>query len=85
MSKWRKTATIWVNDPKRGRVLVGPFGFAWWSPRKVYVCAFRRGHQEKPMTAYRNFNNYESAKSYWLSKVPNSAVHRFVKTGLPPG
>jgi len=84
MKQWQTNATVWVNDPEKGRVLVGPFGFAWWTPRKVYLGVFG-SREEQPLSAFRMFEKWEEVKSYWSGQTPNSAVHRFVKTGLVPG
>ena len=84
MKQWQTNATVWVNDPERGRVLVGPFGFAWWTPRKVYLGLFGE-REEQPLSTFRSFTKWDEVKSYWRGQTPGSAVHRFVKTGLVPG
>jgi hypothetical protein len=84
MKSWRKSATVWVNDPDKGRVLVGAFGFAWWTARKIHIAVFEE-RESQPMSSYRHFDRWDDTKSYWKKSTPDSAVHRFVKTGLLPG
>ena len=80
---WRSTASIWFNDPDRGRVLAGPFGFAWWQSKKLYVAQFRV-QENSPMAAYRSFIEWEKVKAYTADHVPMPSVVRFVRTGLLP-
>jgi len=84
MSSWRKNATVWINDPDKGRVLAGPCGFAWWGRDYVYLAAFGQ-RQMMPVSGFNEFEDWESVRKYARNKTPPTAVHRFVKTGLLPG
>lgn len=81
-SSWREQAAVWLNDPNRGRVLVGTCGFAWWTGRKVYVAPFR-AVPENPISAYKNYMDWNTVRTY-PGDVPTAAVVRFVRTGLYP-
>jgi hypothetical protein len=84
MTTWKKSATVWINDPNKRRVVVGPFGFAWWSGKKVFIALFD-GRQELPVSAYNNFGEEGEVREYLKAKVSKSAIIRCVKTGLLPG
>jgi len=84
MVDWRHSATVWLNDPDRGRVVIGPFGFAWWQGKKVYVASFTEYLYLRPLLRYRLFKNWGDATPYAVDAVTPAAVVRFVKTGLLP-
>ena len=80
---WANTAVVWMNDPKRQCVLIGPYGFAWWTGRKVSIAAFQK-REKYPVAAYSLFTDWGSVLRYERDQAPTSTVHRFVKTGLLP-
>ncbi len=80
---WRTTASLWLNDPDRGRVLVGPFGFAWWQGKKLYVAQFR-SQENSPMASYKAYEEWKDVKEYVSDHVPMPSIMRFVRTGLLP-
>jgi len=84
LKTWRKHATVWVNDPEKRRVIVGQYGFAWWRGRRVFIAVFDQ-RTDKPMSAYSSFTTWDEVREYEAEKCPNSAVFRFVRTGLLPG
>lgn len=50
----------------------------------MYLAEFSE-REDQPVSAYKSFKRWGEVKSYWKGQTPNSAVHRFVKTGLLPG
>ena len=84
MKLWWKSATVWINDPERQHVVVGPYGFAWWKGQKVFIGVFEDRPVRQPVSAYKRFREGE-IREYPKKSTPRSAVLRFVKTGLLPG
>ena len=82
-ASWRANAVVWLNDQKRGRVVTGAFGFAWWEGRKVYVAAFLE-YSTNPVVAYMDFTDWNDVRVYSTAESPIEEVVRFVKTGLFP-
>ena len=83
MSLWQKNATIWINDPDKGSVIIGAFGFAWWDGDKVFVASFD-AKRETFYASYRRYKHWDSVKEYDRKSARLSAIKRFVKTGLLP-
>jgi hypothetical protein len=80
---WRASASVWLNDPDRGRVILGPFGFAWWQGRKLFVAQFRN-QESSPVSGYKSYEDWAAVKTYTADHVPMPSVVRFVRTGLLP-
>ncbi len=83
MKLWWKSATVWINDPDKRRVVVGLYGFAWWKGQKVFLGVFKDRPVDQPVSAYNNFVG--EIREYPKKGTPKSAVLRFVRTGLLPG
>ena len=80
---WRSSASVWLNDPDRGHILAGSFGFAWWQGKKLFVAQFRV-QERSPVAGYRSFAAWDTVRTYVAEHVPMPAVVRFVRTGLLP-
>jgi hypothetical protein len=83
MFHWRKDAIVWVNHPERGRVLIGPFGFAWWEGRRVKAAAFPESTAQL-MAGFIKYKDWDSVRVFETSKAPLTSVLRFVRSGLWP-
>ena len=80
---WRTSASVWLNDLERGRVLAGPFGFAWWQGKKLH-CAMFRSQKQSPVSGFKCYEDWASVRTYTADHVPMPSVVRFVRTGLLP-
>jgi len=80
---WNSEAIVWLNDEQKGRVIVGPYGFAWWDRSKVILASFGE-KAEVPIGAVHRFTAWEGVKSFHTVDATTSVVLRFVRTGLLP-
>lgn len=80
---WRTDAVVWLNDPERGRVLAGSFGFVWWTAKSI-ACAPFSEYQPSPILAYNSYTGWTNVKVYKLGEVQPTALLRFVRSGLLP-
>ena len=83
MTTWRANAVVWINDPQRGCVVVGSFGYAWWEDRHVCLGAFERW-ELTPVSAFYDEVSDHPPLRFLKEEAPLAAVLRFVRTGLPP-
>ncbi len=83
MVAWRHEAVVWFNDEKRGKVLAGSYGFAWWEDKMVFIGAHAI-FQGQPVMAFQQFQTWSEVRSFPILVAPLSAIMRFVRTGLPP-
>lgn len=80
---WVLSAVVWIQDTSRGRVLIGPAGFAWWNTRRVFTVAFPAPTRNL-LKAYREHSKSDRIASYPTAEVTLPAVYRFVRKGLVP-
>lgn len=83
MANWRTDAVVWCNDPERGRVVTGSFGFVWWKDKKVFCAPFTE-YQKSPVKALKVYTNWDLVRVYKIADITASMLLRFVRSGLLP-
>lgn len=80
---WRANAVVWMNDPARGRVVAGGYGFGWWEHKRVFIAPFAE-FAPSPVNAYKRYTNWDMVRSYEPGEAALSSILVFIRTGLWP-